>query len=426
MTDKTPETSKPDWALSGRERKAKIAAAEGRRGPRRRWPWVVLALVALGVGAWALQDRLPLGEASAAEGTTEAPAVAEADTDTDTGTGTGDAPRAVVMQLLPSELTTIDTATLRDTVRITGSLAPVRQLGIPAEVAGRIDSVEKREGQTAAAGEMLVQIDLETLRNQLEQSRDTANATRAQLNFAEEQLSRTQSLVNRGVSSSSTLDSNQANVEQLRANLAALEKQVSTAERSLEKATITAPFDGVVSERMVDPGAYVSPGTPLMTLVDISSLELEAAVPVVYATSIKTGQTVEIIVDGFGSQSFTGTIERVAPVAVSGTRMLPIFAEIVNPEDQLRGGMFASGQLILKQVDDAIGVPRDALRKDDAGPYVLKRDGDRVVRQAITEGPSWDQGRVVQITDGLAAGDVIVSAPLPRLQPDTQITVIGE
>ncbi|WP_136634905.1 efflux RND transporter periplasmic adaptor subunit [Pseudooceanicola onchidii] len=418
MADKPQDPPKPDWALTGRERKVKAAQADGRRGPRRRWPWIVVALAAVGAGAWVAQDRGLLGTPPAEE-TADAPAP-------ETPAETQAPAREVVMQLLPGELTRIEPTTLRDTVRLTGSLAPVRQLGIPAEVSGRVQRVAKKAGQTAVEGETLIQIDLETLRNQLEQSRATADATRAQLDYAQEQFTRTQSLVDRGVSASSTLDSNEANVRQLRANLAALEKQVSNAERAMEKATITAPFPGVVSERLVDPGAYVSPGTALMTLVDVSSLELEGAVPVNYGPRIQTGQTVELTVDGFGDQSFSGKIERVAPVAVSGTRMLPIYATIDNPDEVLRGGMFASGLLVLDQVTDAFGVPVDAIREDGDGSFVLKRDGGRVVRQPVTLGQSWDRGRVVQVTEGLTDGDVIVTAAMPRLQPGMQITVVGE
>lgn len=411
---KTPP--KPDWALTGRERKAEQAKSEGRRPPRRRWPWVLLAILLIAGGGFYAQSNGMLGdlpeaqEAAASEPQGEEQAEA--------------APREVVMQLLPRELTEIAPQTLSETVRITGSLDPVRQLGIPAEVSGRIDFVGKRAGDAAEAGEELVRIDIATLRNQLEQSRATADATRAQLTFAEAQLSRTRSLVDRGISTSSNLDSDMANVQQLRANLDALEQQVSTAERSLEKASISAPFDGIISDRSVDPGTYVNPGAALLTLVDISSLELEGAVPVVYAPRIQTGQTVTVTIDGLDGHSFSGTVERIAPVAAAGTRMLPIYATFENTDGNLRGGMFASGQLVLEQKPDAIGVPVDALREDDGGTYVLKREGDRVVRQDVTVARTWDRGRIIEVSEGLAEGDVIVSAPLERLQPDTRITVV--
>ncbi|MGC0224588.1 efflux RND transporter periplasmic adaptor subunit [Pseudooceanicola nitratireducens] len=416
-----PATTKPDWAKTHRERKADAARAEGRKPPRRRWPWIVLLIVALGAGAfWAQSSGLIGSEEGEGAGTapaTEEPAVAAEDA----------APaRQVTMQLIPAEVTRIEARALRDSVRITGTLTPSRHLGIPAEVSGRVDAVMKRAGDRVEAGEVLVQIDLETLENQLEQSRATADATRAQLDFAKGELERTQSLVDRGVATSSNLDSARSNVQQLQANLTALEQQVATAEQSIGKATITAPFAGQIADRSVDPGAYVSPGTALMTLVDISSLELEGAIPVNYAPQIATGQQVEINVDGFGSKSFEGLVERVAPVASAGTRMLPIYATIENADMILRGGMFASGVLVLEEVTDAIGLPAEALRKDDQGDFVLKIVDGKAQRQAVAVARTWDRGRVVQIAKGLSPDDLVVSAALERLQPGMSVTLIGE
>ncbi|MCB1334535.1 MAG: efflux RND transporter periplasmic adaptor subunit [Roseivivax sp.] len=414
MTPRTAEPPKPDWALTGRERKAALAEAQGRKRPRRRWPWVVLLLAALGAGAYVARDRglLPGAEVTQPEpAATVQPAEQPA--------------RAVVMQLLPGEITEVTQTSLRETVRVTGQLDPVRHLGIPAEVAGRIDTVEIKAGDAAQQGDVLVRIDIETLRNQVEQTRATADATRAQLDFARAQLERTRSLVERGVATATNLDSDAANVEQLQASLVALEQQVANAERSLEKATITAPFAGIVAERSVDPGAYVSPGTALLKLVDISALELAAGVPVAYAPRIQTGQAVEISVDGFEGRSFAGTIERIAPVAASGTRILPVYATIDNPDGLLRGGMFASGALILEQADNVIGIPVEALREDAQGQYVLKRESETVVRQPVRVARSWERGRIAQIDEGLLPGDVIVSAALPRLQPGMSIQIVG-
>ncbi|MCO6382419.1 MAG: efflux RND transporter periplasmic adaptor subunit [Vannielia sp.] len=418
MSAKPKEPPKPDWALTHREKKAAKARAEGGKPPRRKWPWIVLLLVAVAIGGGVARNKGLIGAAEP-EATADAPQEAEAPAT--------EAPAAeVTMQLLPRELSTVTASTLRETLRLTGSLAPDRQLGIPSEVSGRVDTVTKKAGDTVASGEVLVRIDIETLRNQVGQTRATAEATRAQLEFARTQLARTTSLVDRGVSTASNRDSDAANVRQLEANLAALEQQVANAEQSLEKATITAPFPGVIAERSVDPGAYVSPGTALLTLVDISNLVLEGAVPVLYAPRIATGQSVEITVDGFGDRSFAGTVERVAPVAASGTRILPIYATIENPEGVLKGGMFASGRLVLEEKPDAIGVPVEALREDDEGTFVLKRDGARVVRQPVTVARQWDRGRLAEISEGLAEGDSIVTAPLERLQPDMLINVIGE
>lgn len=334
------------------------------------------------------------------------------------------APAPVLMQLLPTELYTVEEGALRDTVQITGSLVPARALSIPAEVSGRIDAVNFRVGDRVSEGDELATIDVETLSNRLEQQRATAEATRAQLQLAQAQLQRVTDLVNRGVSSTSALETEAANVDQLAANYAALMRQVETAEGDLSKARITAPFDGVVSARSVDPGTYVAVGTELLGLVDITALDLEGGVPVVYAPRLKPGQTVELTVDGLDAHRFEGHIDRIAPVAVTGTRVLPVYARIENAEGLLRGGMFAAGSLVLEESTGGIGIPADALREDAEGSYVLKIVEEKAQRQPVTVVRSWNRGRTVEISEGLAVGDTIVALNLERVQDGAAVSVV--
>ena len=338
---------------------------------------------------------------------------------------TAELPATLVMQLLPSELYEVRTGTLSDTVQITGSLVPARSLSIPAEVSGRIDSVRLRVGDEVAEGAELVTIDVESLRNRLAQSRATAEATRAQLVLAEAQLQRTSDLVRRGVSATSALETEAANLSQIEASYTALLRQVETAEDDLSKARITAPFAGVISARSVDPGTYVTLGTELLGLVDMTALDLEGGVPAVHATRLKPGQRVDLVVDGLADHHFEGVIDRIAPVAVSGTRVLPVFARIDNTDGLLKGGMFASGRLVLEESAGGIGIPADALREDDKGSYVLKITGDQAIRQPVEVMRSWNRGRVIEIASGLAPGDTIVALKLERLQPGATVSLVG-
>ncbi|NPD17033.1 efflux RND transporter periplasmic adaptor subunit [Xinfangfangia sp. D13-10-4-6] len=336
-----------------------------------------------------------------------------------------DGASGMVMQLLPSELYTVAPGTLSDTVQVTGSLVPARALSIPAEVSGRIDSVKFRVGEQVAEGAELATIDVETLRNRLEQSRATAEATRAQLVLAEAQLQRTTDLVRRGVSSTSALEAESANLSQVEANYTALLRQVETAEDELSKARIIAPFAGVISARSVDPGTYVTVGTELLGLVDMTALDLEGGVPAVHAPRLRVGQRVDLVVDGLSDHRFEGVIDRIAPVAVAGTRVLPVFARIENADGLLKGGMFASGTLVLAESADGIGIPADALREDEDGSYVLKITGDQAIRQSVEVVRSWNRGRLVEISSGLAPGDTIVALKMERLQPGATVSLVG-
>ncbi len=403
--DTSDDVQKPEWALSGRERKAAARAKAG-LAPKKRRGWLILLILAL-IAAGALwymktQRAAPVEQAAPAEDTT------------------------LTMQILPTELLTIEPRLLRETVKVTGSLAPQRQLHLSAEVSGRVEDVTGREGDAVTTGQQLIQIDVETLTNQLEQQRASADSTRAQLKLAQNQLERTRNLVNRGLAPSSDLETGQASADQLAASLSAQEKQVESAQTSLSHARITAPFDGMISNRSVDPGSYVGIGSALMTLVDLSHLEFEATVPVRYAASVKQGLEVELTVEGVGAVQVKGNVERINPVAITGSRMLPIYVGIDNPDGLLRGGMFASGHLVLEEKPDAIGVPYNAVYQDDAGAYVFKRDGDKVVRQGVEVARDWFGGRTVEIASGLSTGDVIVSQPLQQLRAGANIMVVGE
>lgn len=330
----------------------------------------------------------------------------------------------VVMQLLPSELHEVRRGTLRETVQMTGSLVPQRELTIAAEVTGRIESLERREGQAVAQGDLLATIDVRALRNQLEQQEATAAATLAQLDLARAQLARTDSLVRRGIASATTLETETAAVAQLEATYAALQRQVETARDDLSKARIVAPFDGFVSSRSVNVGTFVSPGVEMLGLVDISSMVLEGGIPVNYGPRLQVGQTVRVRVDGIPERAFEGTIERIAPVAASGTRVLPVYASLDNADGVLRGGMFAAGDLVLEESGDSIGIPATAIRMEGDRPHVLRILEDRAQRVDVRVLRPWSRGRIVEVT-GLRPGDVIVSQPLERLQGGMRVNRIG-
>ena len=307
--DAVPDT-KPEWARSRREKEQAALAAAGLSPKRRRWPWVLLLLLlaAAAAGAfWLYQNRQDGGAAAPVQ-----PPAAEQAADP-------------AMQLTPGEVTEVSPQLLRQIVRVTGSLAPNRQSQLTSEVPGRINSVNVRPGDMVSEGDVLVQIDVESLGIQAEQQRSTAEATRTQLALAEAQLQRTRALLEKGFTTASALDEAEANVNQLRANLSALQGQVAAAEISVEDATVVAPFDGSVAARSVAPGESVSVGAPLVTLVDLSTVEVQAFAPVGASARIEQGQSVALQIEGIADRTFEGKVERISPVAAEGTRTIPVY-----------------------------------------------------------------------------------------------------
>jgi len=399
----TDANGKPEWAMSKRERAVAVRAQQGLPPKRRRWPWVLLVLVVLAaIGVFVFTRMQP----------PPPPPVAET-------------PAEPVMQLNPLEVTTLEPQTLERTVKVTGAMQPQRQTALTAKASGTVQLVNVRPGDSVSQGQVLLQIDIESLRVQFEQQSATVEATRAQLVLAQAQLERTQQLVERGVTPSSNLESAQSNVDGLRANVAALESQLRTAEIALENATVIAPFDGVVAARSVEPGQTVAAGAALFTLVDLSRMEVLASAPLNASAAIAPGQRVVLTVESLPGQTFSANVDRINPVAAEGTRTIPVYLTIENPDGVFRGGMFTTGQIVVEEKPDAIGVPPAALREDAQGDYVLKIVDGRAVRQAVTLGPRWSTGGLTEITQGLAAGDTIVTVPLTQLEPDMAVTMVG-
>jgi membrane fusion protein (multidrug efflux system) len=400
---------KPDWALTRRERRARARAAEG-RPPRRRWPWVLMVVVvAAAFAIWTQQEALRSAGQRPEPGALQAPGpVAE--------------PR---MQVNSAEYGIVLQRDLDRRIKVIGTINPARRADLSAQTGGLVEAVNFRPGDRVAEGNVLVQVDVERLTLELGQARSNAEATRAQLSLAEGQLERVRQLVERNVATTSTLEEAQSSVDGLRAQLTALDDLVRLAELSLRNATVTAPFDGVVTARAVEPGTVISAGTTLISLVDLATVELEAAAPVAAGVQLRPGQSVEVRVDGIPDRSFAGTVSRINPVAAAGSRAIPVYIAMDNSEGLLFGGMFATAEVVVAQVPGAIAVPADAIRSDAGGSYVLRIENDRLVRAPVTMAETWS-GRLTRITAGLAEGDEIITAALPELAPGDLIDRVAE
>ncbi|HET8905075.1 MAG TPA: efflux RND transporter periplasmic adaptor subunit [Saccharospirillum sp.] len=405
MTSDTSSNAKPDWAMSKREL---MNAERVRQGlppiKRRRWPWVLALIVIAALVVFALQPGQAPVEATPAE-----PEAAEP-----------------VLQISATETTTVERQRLEQRLRVTGTLSPVERALLSSQVNAPVTRIAVRPGDAVEQGDVLVEMDATDLTNQLNQLTNTARATQAQLALAQSSLDRGVRLAEQGLSPASSIEELRANVEAQSASLATQEWQIRAAERAVANAVVRAPFSGQVSSRSVEPGQYVSVGTPLVTLVDLTALEMQANLPVNAATLVEPGQPVTIEVDSAEPFSLQGTVDRINPVALDATRTLPVYIRVTEPDARLRGGMFATGYIVIEARDNALAVPSEAVRSDSEGDFVLLLDNDQLVRQPVRVAGEWESGTRVEITSGLSAGDTLISAPLPELKAGDRIAVTGD
>jgi len=382
---------KPEWAQSRHEKRNAERVAQGLKPRRRIWPWIILALIVAAIVAF-IVFRPP---APVVEEVAEAP---------------------IVFQIRRSETVTIEPQTLRETVKVTGTLVPRQRSDVSSQASGRVIAVMVRPGDAVTEGAVLAQIDRATLELQYNQQSATANATRAQLESSQQQLDRTEQLASQGNASPSTLEQIRSSTAALQAQLEALESAVETAKLALANATVKSPLTGIVSSRSVEPGQTIQAGTTLFTIVNLDEMQFDAAASVNSSARVAAGQQVLVHVTGLEGLDFAGEVTRVNPVALSGTRTVPIYIDLDNGEGQLRGGMFATGHITVSEALDALAVPATAIREDAEGLFVLTLSGGTLTRQPVTVVREWNRGSMIELT-GIEVGEVVVSAPLSELQP---------
>ena len=209
-----------------------------------------------------------------------------------------------------------------------------------------------------------------------------------------------------------------------RASMVAVSQaQLEVAKKNLADAEVRAPFDGVVGERIANQGESLPMDGKILALLDTSHVEVAAQMPAADVVRLKVGQPASVLLEGFGERVFSGRITRISPTAQAGSRSIPVYVEITDRHEALRGGLFASGSVVVQEKDHALAVPVSAMRKDDEGDYVLAVDNGALVRKPVGAVRTWSRGELVEVK-GLEAGMRIVSAPLPGLKAGQQVKVI--
>ena len=325
------------------------------------------------------------------------------------------------LALLSNDIAMVEASSFSQSLALTGTLQPWQQTQLSAEIEAAVEDVYVRPGEAVKKGQVLLRFDLRDVKARLAAQQAQLDATKAQLDLARKNLTRNKDLLQQNFISQNTFESTENQLQVNEASYRAQVAQVEIARKALSVGEVRAPFAGMVAERSVNPGQRVGLNAKLLSLVDLSELELEANVPLAQAAAVKEGQMVTFTVEGYGARRFDGKVVRVNPVAQTGSRMLTLYARIPNPANELKGGMFVQGQLWLAQPQQALVLPLSALRKDDAGDYVLVAKNGRVERRNLKLG-NVDQGsRRVAVSSGVLAGEAVLLAKLRDIKPGAAV-----
>jgi len=321
----------------------------------------------------------------------------------------------------PPPPTSVNVATAKSEVipnllTAVGDLAAVHQVNVTSDVNGRITEIMFTAGASVKAGTPLVQ-----LFDGPEQG-DLASF-KAQATVASQQLDRAKQLASRQFGPQATVDTAQAAFDQATAGIAKTEAIIS-------QKLVRAPFDGELGVRKVEVGQYLTAGTQIVSLTDLSMLYLNFTVTEKDSGSLQVGQIVRIKVDAFPGRTFEGKITTIEPQIATETRNLRVQATIANPDKILKPGMFASTTVVLPDKPAVVTVPETAVDYTLYGDSVFvieekKADDGKtslVVNRTFVQTGNRIEGRA-EILKGLKPGDRVVALGQLKLQPGSAVTI---
>ena len=379
---------------------------------RTRLFWIILAAVVVAIaGAIALrQMRAVPANVTAADVGKVASATA----------ATG-APASI--ELLASDVIILKTRDLRQVLPLSGALRAVRQAAVKARVAGEVREVLVREGETVRAGQVVARMDMTEYSARAAQARGVLAAARGQQDIATKSRDNNRALLAKGFISQNAFDNAASQYQIARANVDSAKAALDVTQKSVTDTTVRAPIGGLVSNRTVQPGEKVSSDFHLLDIVDLRSMEMEAAVPTGEIQRVALGQEVQLKIEGV-ALPMAGKVARINPSTQAGSRSIIVYVEVDNPQGLLRVGMFGEAQLTLNRHSAVLSAPASAVQNVN-GRNVVYSIENGVLRQVpVTLGISGDDGEggAVEIVGGLSEGAQVVRNNLGNLQPGTTVT----
>jgi membrane fusion protein (multidrug efflux system) len=318
--------------------------------------------------------------------------------------------------------TTVSSATVKEedwapTLSAVGSISAVQGAVVSSELGGVVSQIAFENGGTAKKGDLLLQLDASAEEAQLK-------SAEADLQLARSDLERSRELVGRKVISKAEIDAAESKFKQKEGGVEQMRSMIA-------KKTVRAPFDGQLGIRQVNVGQMINSGQQVVQLTSLDSLFADFALPQQYLGQLTLGLEVHVTTDALPGHVFPGKVTAINSMVDSSTRNITLQATLENPDHVLRPGMFAKAEVTLPEKHKALVVPGSAISYAPFGDSVFviekKKDGktgkeSQVIRQQFVR-VGEARGDLVAITQGLKAGETVVSTGVFKLRNGMTVTI---
>jgi RND family efflux transporter MFP subunit len=329
---------------------------------------------------------------------------------------------AAVVQLAPENVTTAAIAEIAAGPAVSGQLTAAREATVRAQVGGSLVALPVDRGDRVQAGALVAKIASRDLEASFESSKAAVTSAETALAVARTEHQRTEALVKGGALAARDLEQTRNAVSIAEAQLAAAKARQQSVWQQIDDTSVKAPFAGIVSARPASLGDVVSPGTELVTIIDPSSLRLEALVPSDQIGTVKPGAPVHVSIRGVEG-TVVGNVERVSPSADPVTRQVSIFVSVPNQHGKLIAGLFADGR-VHTTTRQGVVVPLSAVDETGAMPLVTRVTDGKAERVAVELGIRRLDTEQIEVTKGVASGDVLIIGSAKGVAAGTPVNVV--
>jgi RND family efflux transporter MFP subunit len=306
---------------------------------------------------------------------------------------------------------------------VSGTLKASQSAMVKARVAGELMDLVVREGDEVKAGQVIARIDPTEYQARERQAKQQADAALAQVEIAQKQFDNNKALVDQGFISQTALQNSSASLNGAKATHMAAMAALDVARKALDDASIRSPISGQIAQRLAQPGERMALDARIVEVVNLSQLELEAALPSADASLVRAGMKAQLKIEGM-DEPVTAKVLRISPAAQAGSRSVLVYLGVVG-QDGLRQGLFAEGTLGTRTVK-GLAVPLSSVRTDKPQPYVQVVEADQVRHVTVQTGTRSEKTtQNITLTwvevQGLAEGAQVLTASAGAVREGTQV-----
>jgi RND family efflux transporter MFP subunit len=331
---------------------------------------------------------------------------------------------SVVLEFTAAEVVQPVPMALADRIEFSGALVAPDTVVVKAQAPGTLLALSVAEGSRVTAGQVIGRIDDAEPNSVLAERSATVESARAQFAQAERQHLADVGLAEQKFISETALENSRTDMESARAQLRAAEAQQASGRLALRETALVTPIRGLVSKRQALPGEKLSVEQPVVTIVDLSRLELAGAVATHEVGRLAEGLPVEVRVEGV-AEPVPGRIARIAPAVEPGTRAVGVAITLPNPHETLRAGQYAVARAVLADPARRMTLPLEAVVRSAGQDQVWVIENGALARRAVTTGRQDTVRGRIEVLAGLAPQATVLAASFDNLREGARATVVA-